>query len=520
MYDHEPSENDSSNRIQPTFFHTPATQLNNPPKKSSQDPAKNPYYQSPPPYSLHSPNQSEPSAPPLEPEVYPPGRSEAYPPVGPYSPVGPETYPPAGPYSPQGVYPPTNYNHPGYPNPPYSNYGAVPPYPNTSDASPSWPWMAPPANGEQPTEPSRKKKFGCLRLCKLFWYFVIGMVFFGAISELLSDSVSKPHCVDSINWESLPKQIEYSGSLRITVDGNLSSGRIIIKDSDQETPKGVIYLTGRVSARSVENVAYKLKQDAKETHLEFQISSLSLSCVNIDAVIYVPKGTRLIYIDLPHSTIQLPNGLMNADMLQLSSSYAPIVIDSDWRGRNLKLTTNNADIQIKSIQADGSVMLATKNSAITVTEKVEAGDTIDMVTTNAPIHLKYIKSNRTTLVTSNARIDIDHALIESYISAHTSNSRLSLHLRSQSNPEVLVKTSNGRALVSMPIIFEGSFMIKTSSFNSVSFSDNLNWSNIKFANRGYVMGERFDPSQGPSVVPGSLRIETSNANVGVYFADE
>jgi hypothetical protein len=92
---------------------------------------------------------------------------------------------------------------------------------------------------------------------------------------------------------------------------------------------------------------------------------------------------------------------------------------------------------------------ATKNSAITVTEKVEAGDTIDMVTTNAPIHLKYIKSNRTTLVTSNARIDIDHALIESYISAHTSNSRLSLHLRSQSNPEVLVKTSNGRALVSM-----------------------------------------------------------------------
>lgn len=63
-------------------------------------------------------------------------------------------------------------------------------------------------------------------------------------------------------------------------------------------------------------------------------------------------------------------------------------------------------------------------------------------------------------------------------------------------------------------------MIKTSSFNSVSFSDNLNWSNIKFANRGYVMGERFDPSQGPSVVPGSLRIETSNANVGVYFADE
>lgn len=147
MYDHEPSENDSSNRIQPTFFHTPATQLNNPPKKSSQDPAKNPYYQSPPPYSLHSPNQSEPSAPPLEPEVYPPGRSEAYPPVGPYSPVGPETYPPAGPYSPQGVYPPTNYNHPGYPNPPYSNYGAVPPYPNTSDASPSWPWMAPPANG-------------------------------------------------------------------------------------------------------------------------------------------------------------------------------------------------------------------------------------------------------------------------------------------------------------------------------------------------------------------------------------
>ncbi|KAG1439949.1 hypothetical protein G6F56_012101 [Rhizopus delemar] len=61
-----PSQN---NRIEPSFFHTSNSQKNSPKKQGlGQEPAENPYWPSPPPYSERpsASNSSTPSAPPLD----------------------------------------------------------------------------------------------------------------------------------------------------------------------------------------------------------------------------------------------------------------------------------------------------------------------------------------------------------------------------------------------------------------------------------------------------------------------
>ncbi|CEG78685.1 hypothetical protein RMATCC62417_13258 [Rhizopus microsporus] len=530
MYGKGSFPNDSSssnNQIEPNFFHTSATRHNTPNKKdNSQDHAETPYWQSPPPYSEHAnyppaisdTDNHAPSAPPLE-----LAQGDVIPP-----------YPP----QPQ-VYPPLNYdnNNPHSPTTGYPTYGSFPqpPYHNTPDvlqpaSMPSWPWVAPPRLAESSPPPVEDESVKintscCERMCKMFWYFITAMVFFVTLTEILGGSTRSVRCDDGINWPKLPKRFDYESILRITVDeGSLTSGKIILKNPAKDTPPGTVLLTGSVSSRIANEISIVLDQKPGESHLKIRVPRQGLyrSCVSLEAVVYVAGETELIQIDVQNSNIHIESEGLDTSILQLSTSNAPIDLDCAWSGKDLKLRTTNGHIRIsRPLKAENSVMLVSSNGGIHIDQNIQADQLIAIATTNGPIKLNQIQSDKVLLHTSNGPVSINEAQIGHSLNATTTNDELKFQLLAgTSNPVINGMTTNGRIIANMPADFEGQFDLKTGVSQRITISDQYERSVIKRIGRGFVIGERFNGINGRPANPGSVKLQTTNDNVALYFGNK
>ncbi|KAI9267460.1 hypothetical protein BY458DRAFT_511864 [Sporodiniella umbellata] len=485
------SSEGTHHRIEPSFFHTSNTQRE-PGKKGElgQGPAENPYWSSPPPYySSPPPRENDtPSAPPLElPQPYP---SQAYPPLG--------------------------YNAP--------YYGSTPPiFPNTSDAPlpspiPAWPWAVPPAPSSTGPNEGKRSSFS---LSDWIIYILIGFFVFCGVMSMVGSNASF-RCTNAVPWTDLPEKVHFGPQLTISSSRGISAGRVILQDATEQTPQGTVHIKGLISSgASAQHVRFHQQTEGEETRLEFEINRDSILhfCVSLEIVIYVAQNTSQIAIDLPNVAVQIPGTLANTDSLRLTTTNAPIQLDSPWRGQNLYMSTTNAQIQLsKPVLAQASVTLTTTNGAIISTSQIDAHHRLRVTTTNALIHLHQIKTDGADLHTSNGAIILDHAMADTYLSAITTNGKMNLHLLGEKNPQVTAKTSNGYASISLPESFEGSFSAQTSSHNTISLHDRLAWTNVKHASRGMVVGER---SRYTSTNPhGSILLESSNADLNLEFVQE
>lgn len=331
-----------------------------------------------------------------------------------------------------------------------------------------------------------KKEKSCFeKSFKYFFYFLILCVIFrllGLINGIFSYSGS---CGRGGIWEALPKQFTFEDTLIIRVaSGSLTSGRVTLKGLTDEVmaddkigPHGLVRATTNVSPTSIlddPELTYTLTNWINGTVLEIFIPEdvgRGRSCVNIDFVIYVPKITDTISVEVQNSRIEVLDETIKSKQILLQTTNRPIDFYPEWSGRALVLVTKNAHISVsRPIEATNDIAILTTNGGIRTRDTVKAGSTALFTTSNSAIDfdktittpvlqavsssgaitVKNIVVDGVQLKTTNARIEVEHSKIKSLLNVQSSNAQVSIRVdHGFENGEAVVRTSNSRAQLVM-----------------------------------------------------------------------
>lgn len=333
-------------------------------------------------------------------------------------------------------------------------------------------------NYSAPPQNNKKKRNCCeISVQYFFYFFCICLVI--RLIDLLSGGVSLGgSCTHGVVWEDLPKQFEYDDGLKVSVvGGHITGGHIVIKSIEESTSeedgaivKGIIKPTVMISPASLgrsADISYSETHIMNGTILEINVPQNlpSGACVSLNAVIYVPKNSGFLILELQNSRIEVTDHRLDIEKVLLQTTNQAIEYNPVWQGEDLYLTTTNALIDLKQpinnsrsvllttsnapirarsyIKAQKIISMTTSNGAIDVDDTLESNQVVNLESTNAHISAHNIKAYASNVKTSNGRIQIYHSYVSGVFNVQTSNAKLNLALNEGPHTEVVASTSNG-----------------------------------------------------------------------------
>jgi hypothetical protein len=281
-------------------------------------------------------------------------------------------------------------------------------------------------------------------------------------------------CTGGVPWAKLPHELTFDDNLRIsTSGGQLTGGRITLKNTDKEHPSPAIFVQSRVSPSDfaeIPGLDYSVVYNQHETYLNIKIPDSSHVCLSMDLEIYVNNSTKIIALDVQNSPIRIDGEAMpHTTTLKIKTTNSPIHFNAPWTGSVLALETTNGNIELRgTVTANSTVSLRTTNNHISTvdilsrdvisitstngyitTGKLSAG-VVKVMTDNAMLTVDSIHADQVDLSTTNGKLMVPSANVSSTIKAYTKNALLELDLR-KSNEEVVViaETNNNPASLLM-----------------------------------------------------------------------
>ncbi|KAI8343835.1 hypothetical protein BD560DRAFT_411871 [Blakeslea trispora] len=546
------SDRNTDNRISANFFGSPSVNQ----KKKSKDIDSNytlnqeSYWNQPPPPYASSDISTNPSAPPLELTDDSHTLNEPFPLHSSSDSL------------------PYQQNVPQLPQASGSRYGTISPiHPSSTTSDHHWPWHVTPSfigspnsNPPQPlpTQPpsspnqQNKKRINsfCDYLAKCLMLLLCISLVLRIIQAFFGAPGTPDNCSHGFVWEGLDKQINFgNGSFDLNiVGGRLSTGMITIKALDDfDRKQGIlegsfqsVFVASPKSFLDDPELSYSITRDDDTVNVQINIPhNRPSSCVDLHAIVYIPKKMQRLSINAPDSNIQVKySDKIYIDQLILSTSNSGIEMMSDWEGEDLVLITSNAAIEVsRKLYAKQDIGIYTSYGMILFKDSAKALKHMELNNKNGVIRSEntliannLVISNTYGSITVNdaqvdygsiktleGNIDINTCTINSSMNVQTNKGYVQMQVQDKIDAHVYVFTGQGNLALDMPIEFEGIFSLESHKIDNLQLIDPYRWTHVEKANYGKVSGNRYKTRGIGKKPDGNLNAIALNGDIQLVF---
>lgn len=314
---------------------------------------------------------------------------------------------------------------------------------------------------------------GCCRhWCKYIFLLLILSLVLYKISDKFAYSDPILICPNGVSWQSLPTSINFSRNIEFIMEGSLTHGEVTVVPLE-DRHGGLVTSSIQVYPPHLQDdMSYEIEQpddDTVRVHIRFPFNLLSSECVNAEIEVRVPYSVETIRVHAQNSNVIVQPFVKEVKTVDIKTTNGDIDIDH-WKGDYATFVTKDGDLKSGALSAKDHIYLESANGVITMNDqviakrtitvknnngdvyllgRVEAGDSVDVESSNAQMQLSEIAADRVFVQNGNGWIQVDSVEAKEQITVKTSNAPIDVSVVGEKNNKVTIISSNANVDVYM-----------------------------------------------------------------------